>query len=166
MMKLLGGQRAFVAALTALAMLIFGAVLGMPGKFPTIDGTEYSPEHWFNLIGGAVLPIGLLLTNFKVFADAIGTRVNNPSDPFNASDFKSLLKAKEFWVYVVAASVALGQIFGLKVMPEEEQTYLSNGLLTLTSFLLNSWAERPSGMRQDVAMGSLTPIRPNADGDN
>lgn len=161
-MKIPGGQRALVAALTAIAMLVFGAVLGMPGKFPTVEGVEYSPKHWFSLIGDAVLPLGLIIANFKAFSEAISSRVNNPSDPFNAGDLVSLLKAREFWIYVVAAAVGLGQMFGLKVMPEEEQVFISNGLLTLTNYLLSSWSDRPSGMRQ----ATLTPIRPNADGDN
>lgn len=165
-MKNLLGQRGLIAGLTGLAMLIMGAVLGMPGHFPIVEGVEYSPEQWFSLVGGAILPIILLAKNFKALSDALSARVNNPSDPFNASDLKALLLAREFWVYVVATAVALGQLFGLKVMAAEQQVFVSNGLLTITNYLLGSWAERPSGMKQDVGYVSLTQIRPNSDGDN
>lgn len=161
-MKLVGSQRGFIAALTAIAMLVCGAVLGMPGHFPTVDGVEYSPEQWFTLVGGLIAPLVLIIANFKALSNALTTRVNNPNDPYNPNDLKSLLFAKEFWVYVVAAAVGLGQMFGAKVLPAEEQIVIANGLLTLSNHLLGSWAERPSGMRQESfeAMFSSTNTSP------
>lgn len=161
------GQRGLVAALTALVLLIFGAILGKPGEFPVVESQAvFTPDYVFALVGGVIAPLGFLIKNFAALNRAITTRVNNPSDPFNAKDLWALFKSKEFWTYAVMAGVGIAQIFGLKVISDEQQIVVVNGLLALSGVLLDSWGERPSGMRQDVSIVSLTPIRPNADGDN
>lgn len=150
MMKALGGQRTLVFALTAIVMLLFGAFLGMPNRFPIVEGTEFSPETIFNLVGGVIAPLVLLVKSFAELSRALSARVNNPDDKFKPSDFRSLLSAKEFWVYVVSAGVGISQIFGVKVMPEEEQIVVANGLMAMANYLLQSWGERPAGVTQEI----------------
>lgn len=161
------GQRGLIAALTALVLLIFGAILGQPGQFPVVESQAvFTPDYVFGLVGGLIAPLALLIKNFASLNKALTTRVNNPNDPFNPNDFWALLKSKEFWTYVVAAGVALCQIFGAKVISEDEQIIVVNGILALAGVLLDSWGVRPSGMRQDSAPTNLVTIRPNVDGDN
>lgn len=161
------GQRGLVAALTALVLLIFGAILGKPGEFPVVEAQAvFTPDYVFTLVGSVVAPLVFLVMNFAALNRAITTRVNNPNDPFNPSNLLDLLKSKEFWTYAVMAVVSIGQIFGMKVLAEDQQIVIVNGLLALSGVLLDSWGERPSGMRQDMALVELTPIRPNLDGDN
>ena len=150
------GQRGWIFALTAIAMLIAGAVLGVPGQFPTVGETTFTPEFIFSLFGGLVAPLGLLVKSFLELTKALSARVNNTEDKFKANSLFDLLKAKEFWVYAVSAGVGIAQIFGVKVMGEEEQIVVANGLMAMASYLLQSWGDRPSGtVQQVVAIGEI-----------
>lgn len=158
-MKNLGGQRGLVFALTAIVLLIIGAFLGKPGEFPTVESqTVFSPDLLFNLIGGLIAPLILLVQNFGALLKAITARSNNPDDPFKPSDLKSLFTSKEFWVYVVSAAVGLAQIFGAKVLDAETQIVISNGLMYMAKYLLESWGERPSGDVQTVQVIELKTV--------
>jgi hypothetical protein len=153
--KLLG-QRGFIFALTAIVLLLIGAFLGKPGEFPTVEAqTVFTPEMVFNLIGGLVTPLIFLAQNFGALLRAITARANNHDDPYKPSDFKSLFLAKEFWVYVVSAGVGLAQIFGAKVLDNETQIVISNGLMYMAKYLLESWGERPSGTVQEIQIVKL-----------
>lgn len=161
------GQRGLVAAITAIVLLIFGAILGTPGQFPVFESQAvFTPDYVFVLVGSVVTSLVLLVKNFSALNKALTTRINNPDDPFNPADLKSLFGSKEFWVYAVAALVGIAQMFGVKIVAEEQQIVIAVGLQALAGVLLNSWGDRPSGARQDVTLVELTPIRSNTDGDN
>lgn len=161
------GQRGLIAALTALVLLIFGAILGQPGQFPVVESQAvFTPDYVFGLVGGLIAPLVLLIKNFAALNRALTTRVNNPNDPFNPNDVWMLLKSKEFWTYAVMAGVGIAQIFGVQVISEEQQIVIVNAALALSGVLLDSWGVRPSGMRQDSAPTNLVTIRSNVDGDN
>lgn len=161
------GQRGLIGALTALVLLIFGAILGQPGQFPVVESQAvFTPDYVFSLVGGLIAPLVFLVRNFAALNRALTTRVNNPNDPFNPNDFWMLLKSKEFWTYAVMAGVGVAQIFGVQVISEEQQIVVVNAILMLSGVLLNSWGDRPSGMRSDVSDMRLIPIRLNSDGDN
>lgn len=145
------GQRGLVAALTAIVLLIFGAILGTPGQFPVFESQAvFTPDYVFTLVGSVIAPLVLLVKNFAALNRALTTRVNNPNDPFNPNDFWALLKSKEFWTYTVMAGVGIAQMFGVKVLSDEQQIVIVNGLLALSGVLLDSWGVRPSGMRQEL----------------
>lgn len=156
-MKGLGGQRALVFTLTALVLLIIGAFLGQPGQFPVVESqTVFTPDYVFELVAGLIAPFMLLVQNFSSLLRAISSRANNPDDPFKPSDMKSLFASKELWVYVVGAIVGIGQIFGAKVLAEDVQIIIANGLMFMTKYLLDSWAERGAGEVQEVTSITLS----------
>lgn len=155
-MKNLGGQRGLAFALTAIVLLIIGAFLGKPGEFPVVESQAvFTPDLVFDLIMGLVTPLMLLIANFRGLLKAITERSNNPNDPFKPSDLKSLFLSKEFWVYMVAAVLGIGQMFGLKAISEDIQIMIVNGLMAMAAVLLDSWGERGTGEVQQIAVVEL-----------
>lgn len=179
-MKALGGQRLLVTLLTIILM-VFGAVLGSSGQFPDVEvdsvppiesqaesqaafesQTVISPDFLIDAVGKGIAPlIGVLASLIALFR-ALSQRINNPSDPFQPSSLVSLLKSKEFWVHVVAAVVATGQMAGVQLLDEGAQAELVAGIQAIMAGLLWSYGSRPSGVIQDVAKVEVITTTPIA----
>lgn len=177
-LNFLGGQRMLITLLT-LILTVCGFILGSV-DFPNIeigDGvvapvegqvidveaqTVISPDFLIDTLGKALAPLALIAASLVALFRALSARVNNPNDPFQASDFLSLLKSKEFWTHIVALLVGAGQMAGFRLIDEGQQAELVAGIMSITTVLLYSYGNRPSGVTQEVAKLEVSVTNPTS----
>ena len=137
-------QRGFMAVLT-LVLLVMGAIIG-GGRFPLIEGTEFTPELVLNLILQVIAPLVLLYRLFQAFLGAINARVATQAiDPGRITE---LFRLPEFYLAAVGTFVfVIETLTGVQLFDEQTQALIANAVLAIISALLKSWGERPPGMQ-------------------
>lgn len=169
-------QRLLVTILT-LILMVFGTILGSSGQFPDVETdnvppiesqavfeaeTVISPDYLVDTVGKGITPLFLAFMSLVALFRALSQRINNPSDPFKPSDLSSLLQSKEFWIHIVALVVGVGQMAGVQLLDEGAQATIVAGIMSITSALLWSYGNRPSGVTQDSTTLKLVELNPQA----
>lgn len=169
-------QRLLVTILT-LILMVLGTILGSSGQFPDVETdnvppiesqavfeaeTVISPDYLVDTVGKGVAPLFLAFMSLVSLFRALSQRINNPSDPFKASELTSLLQSKEFWIHIVALVVGLGQMAGVQLLDEGAQATIVAGIMSIMAGLLWSYGSRPSGVTQDSTELKLVEVSPQA----